>query len=55
MKVIKKLKSESLKTTVNEYAAATTAHGIAYIFEHGRLAIERVFWIIVVIFALVIR
>ena len=42
------LKSKVLKRTVNEYAAVSSAHGVAYIFEPDRLIIERLFWIIVV-------
>ena len=43
------------KTTINEYASASTADGIAYIFEPGRLIIERIFWVLVVLFAFVVR
>ena len=39
------------KRTVNEYAAASSAHGVAYIFEPNRLIIERLFWILIVVFA----
>ena len=38
--------------TVHEYAEVATTHGIYYIFESGRLVLERVFWVIVVILAL---
>ena len=38
--------------TLHEYASASTAHGIAYVFEDGRLFFERVLWVIVVIAAL---
>ena len=55
MRKIPKSQSKILRTTVSEYAGASTAHGIAYIFEHDRLAIERVFWIVAVIVALVVR
>ena len=41
-------KRKAFKKTVNEYAAASSAHGVAYIFEPDRLIIERVFWILVV-------
>ena len=43
-----KPKRRVFKKTVNEYAAASSAHGIAYIFEPDRLFIERLFWILVV-------
>ena len=43
------------KNTVCEYAAASSAHGIAYIFEQDRRGVERVFWIIIVICAFVFR
>ena len=43
----------ALETTVQEYAAASTAHGITYIFEQGRLGIERLFWILMVFLSLV--
>ena len=39
--------------TVYEYADAATIHGIYYIFESGRLIFERIFWVIIVILALV--
>ena len=39
--------------TLIEYASASTTHGIAYIFERGRWTFERIFWIIVVIIAIV--
>ena len=47
--------SKVFKTTINEYASASTADGIAYIFEPGRLIIERIFWVLVVLFAFVVR
>ena len=50
-----KHKIKSVKTTVQEYAGASTAHGITYIFEKDRWGIERVFWILMVVFALVGR
>ena len=46
---------EVFERTALEYAAASTAHGITYIFERGRWAIERVFWIIAVALALLFR
>ena len=43
------------KSTVNEYASSSSAHGIAYIFESGRLPLERLLWKVVVGFALIFR
>ena len=43
------------KYTVNEYAYSSSAHGIIYIFESGRLPLERLFWKLVVGFALIFR
>ena len=43
-----KPKRRVFKRTVNEYAASSSAHGVAYIFEPDRLIIERLFWILVV-------
>ena len=45
----------AFKDTVNEYASSSSAHGITYIFESGRLPLERFFWIIGVGFALIFR
>ena len=45
----------TLNQTVHEYAASATAHGIAYIFEPNRWKLERLFWILVVGFALIFR
>ena len=45
--------SRPFTKTLFEYAAGSTTHGISYIFEKGRLILERVFWIIVVIIAVV--
>lgn len=45
----------AFKDTVNEYASSSSAHGIAYIFESGRLPPERLFWIFGVGFALIFR
>ena len=50
----RKKASRPYSKTLFEYAAASTTHGIFYIFEKGRLILERVFWIIVVIIAVVI-
>ena len=33
---------------MREYAASSSAHGIAYIFEQNRLGLERWFWVVVV-------
>ena len=55
MKTSRNSQSKILKTTVREYAGASTAHGIAYIFERDRLIIERVFWGVMVVLALVWR
>ena len=44
--------SRPFSQTVNEYSEAATIHGIFYIFENGRLVLERVFWVIVVIAAI---
>ena len=41
-------KRKVFQKTVKEYAAASSAHGVAYIFEPSRLVIERLFWILVV-------
>ena len=41
--------------TVNQYAASSSAHGIAYIFEPGRVGLERLLWMFVVGFALIFR
>ena len=45
----------AFKDTVNEYASSSSAHGISYIFESGRLPLERLFWICGVGFALIFR
>ena len=45
----------AFRNTVHEYASSSSAHGMAYIFELGRLPLERVFWIFGVGFALVFR
>ena len=44
--------SRPFSRTLFEYAEASTTHGISYIFERGRLILERVFWVIVVIIAI---
>ena len=46
---------EGFETTILEYASSTSAHGVTYIFETGRWAIERFFWTIVVGFAIIFR
>ena len=38
---------------MEEYAEATSIHGIAYIFEEGKSVTERVIWIALVLVALV--
>ena len=43
---------KTLLKTSKEYACVTTAHGIRYLVENGRLVIERMFWGIVVISAI---
>ena len=53
--VNRKSQGKVLKTTVEEYAGASTAHGIAYIFERDRLVIERLFWIVMVVLGFVLR
>ena len=45
----------SLNRTINEYAGASSAHGIKYIYEPDRWNLERLFWICVVGFAFVFR
>ena len=40
--------------TLKEYSSASTTHGIAYVFEDGRLIFERVLWVIVVGIAIAI-
>ena len=47
--------SKSLKPiskTTKEFASSTTVHGFAYIVEHDRPPIDRVFWGLVVILAI---
>ena len=39
--------------TVRQYAGATTIHGIPYILEEGRLACERVLWVLLVLGSLI--
>ena len=46
---------EAFESTILEYAPSSSAHGVAYIFETGRWAVERVFWILVVGFAVIFR
>ena len=41
--------------TLHEYASSSSAHGVAYIFEPGRLGLERLLWIFVVGFAMIFR
>ena len=44
--------SRPLSKTLFEYANACTTHGVFYIFESGRWILERIFWVIVVIIAI---
>ena len=46
--------SRPLSKTLFEYANAATTHGIFYIFESGRWILERIFWVIVVIIAILL-
>ena len=46
---------EGFETTILEYASSTSAHGVTYIFETGRWAIERFFGTLVVGFAIIFR
>ena len=48
-------RKQPLKATVREYAASSTAHGIAYIFESDRHGLERIFWTLFVGIAITIR
>ena len=41
-----------LNSTLHEYAETTTIHGIAYIFESGRMCLERIVWVILFALAL---
>ena len=50
IKIVKKPYFRTLK----EYATSSTTHGIAYVFEDGRLIFERVLWVIVVGIAIAI-
>ena len=40
------------ENTIQQYAKATSIHGIAYIFEEGRPIRERLFWIILMVLGL---
>ena len=53
-KVLMKKEALLLDTTC-EYASKSTAHGISYIFEDGRLLWERIFWISIVVAGLSFR
>ena len=44
---IKKEKGRIILQTAKQYALSSSAHGISYIAEDGRLLIERIFWIFV--------
>ena len=44
---------KDMKRYLKEYATSTTAHGLSYLAEDGRLVLERIFWLTVVVLALV--
>ena len=48
-------KGKVFRSTAKEYAAASSAHGVGYILEPGRLGIERVFWVVIVVVMAAIR
>ena len=50
-----RFRGKVFRATVNEFAAASSAHGVAYILEPGRLGIERGFWIFIVAFMMIFR
>ena len=53
---VKPMKKETiLLNTTSQYAEKSTAHGISYIFEDGRLPAERFLWTIIVIAGLSFR
>ena len=53
---VKPMKKEIvLLNTTSQYAEKSTAHGISYIFEDGRLPAERLLWTIIVIAGLSFR
>ena len=53
---VKPMKNETvLLNTTSQYAEKSTAHGISYIFEDGRLPAERFLWTIIVIAGLSFR
>ena len=53
---VKPMKKEIvLLSTTSQYAEKSTAHGISYIFEDGRLPAERFLWTIIVIAGLSFR
>ena len=41
--------------TTCQFAEKSTAHGISYIFEDGRMAAERILWALIVIVGLSFR
>ena len=45
--------TRDMKKYLKDYATSTTAHGFSYLAEDGRSILERIFWIIVVVLALV--
>ena len=46
--------SRPYSKTLIEYSLASTTHGIFYIFERGRLVLERFFWLIVVVIGIML-
>ena len=48
----KKPNYKVIHLTLREYAAGSTIHGISYIFDRGTHAIDRIFWVFVVLSAL---
>ena len=41
-----------ISTHMKEYASVSTAHGFSYLAEDGRLKLERMFWLFVVVLAM---
>ncbi len=39
--------AKALKTTLYDYASATTAHGISYVFDRSIFIAERLLWFVV--------
>ena len=38
---------KALKNTVYDYASATTAHGVSYVFHRSLFIVERLLWLVV--------